>query len=130
MSEHSLDSEIRPRAIVGFGVGLIVVTVAVSALMWWLSLGLRAHLESDDPAPAALPEARLQAAPEGPLLQSDPLGDLERMRAEEDGELNRAEWTDESSRVARLPIDIALEAVAAIGELPSVATAEAETEDL
>ena len=130
MPDQPLDSEISARAIAGFGVGLVVVMVVVTALMWWLSLGLRSHLEADDPAPAALPEARQQTLPDGPLLQSDPIGDLLRMRAEEDAELNGAEWTDESKRSARLPVDLALEAVAEMGKLPSTGEVQPPAEDL
>ena len=52
------------------------------------------------------------------------------MRAEEDAELNGAEWTDESKRSARLPVDLALEAVAEMGKLPSTGEVQPPAEDL
>jgi hypothetical protein len=124
MADQRLDAEINLRTIVGFGIVLVAVTVVVTALMWWLSLGLRAHVASDDPAPPALPEARIQEGPPGPRLQSDPIGDLRRMRAEEDTVLNEAAWVDEAAGVASLPIDLAIDAVSEKGALPSMSSPE------
>jgi hypothetical protein len=124
MADQRLDSEINLRTIAGFGIVLVAVTVVVTALMWWLSLGLRAHVAADDPAPPALPEARIQEGPPGPRLQSDPIGDLRRMRGEEDAVLNEAAWIDEAAGVARLPIDLAIDAVSEKGALPSMSSPE------
>ena len=120
MSDQPLDSEINLRWIVGVGLVLIIMTTAVTALMWWMSLGLRAHTAADDPAPPALPEARTQEAPSGPRLQSDPIGDLKKMRDEESAVLDHSEWIDESSATARLSIDTALDIVGSNGELPDL----------
>ena len=120
MSDRQLDAEINLRGVVGVGIVLIAVTAIVVALMWWMSLGLRSHVSADDPAPAALPEARSQQVPAGPLLQSDPIGELEAMRREEAATLDHAALVDESTATVRLPIDTALEIVAAEGELPTL----------
>lgn len=118
MSETRLDSEISLRGIAIFGIALVLIVVVVTVLMWWLSLGLRSRVSVDDPAPTALPEARTQQRPEGPLLQNDPVGELRRLRADEDHILNHADWVDEPAGTVRLPIELALEAVAAEGVLP------------
>lgn len=129
MSDQPLDSELNLRGIVGLGLILIIITAAVTALMWWMSLGLRARMAADDPAPPALREARTQEAPSGPRLQSDPLGDLEKMRNEESAVLDHSEWIDQASASARLSIDTALDIVGANGELPDLNAPASTVED-
>ena len=129
MPDQPLDSELSLRGIIGVGAVLVIVTAVVTALMWWMSLELRDSMRADDPAPSALPEARAQQAPAGPLLQADPIGDLDRMRQEEDAILEHAGWVDQASAVARLPIETALDVVAGQGELPSLDSAPAAPED-
>jgi hypothetical protein len=119
MPDQPLDSEISLRGIIGVGVILIGVTAAVTALMWWMSLGLRSRMAADDPPPAALPEARSQPTPAGPLLQSDPIGEMRQMREEESAILDHAEWIDKDSATVRLSIDTALDIIARSGELPN-----------
>jgi hypothetical protein len=129
MPDQPLDSELNLRGIVGVGLILIIITAAVTALMWWMSLGLRAHAAADDPAPPALLEARTQEAPSGPRLQSDPIGDLKKMRAEESAVLDHSEWIDQSSATARLAIDTALDIVGSNGELPDLNALASTAED-
>jgi len=127
MPETHLDSEISLRGIVVFGIALVFIVVVATALMWWLSLGLRSQVSIDDPLPMALPEARSQQRPEGPLLQTDPIGELRRMREDEEAILNHAEWVDETTGTVRLPIEMALEAVAAKGTLPHTASSSSQS---
>ena len=126
MSDHPLDAEIKLRTVVGFGIGLAAILLVVTALMWWLSIGLRDHLATDDPAPAALPEARVQELPPGQLLQTDPIGEMATMRAEEDAILETTAWADEAAGTVSLPIEDALEIVAASGGVPSSSAAPEE----
>ena len=126
MSDPRLDAEIKLRTVAGFGIGLVVILLAVTALMWWLSIGLRDHLASDDPSPAALPEARIQEPPAGPLLQADPIGEMAAMRAEEDAILEATTWADEAAGTVSLPIADALEIVAANGGFPTSSPAPEE----
>ena len=119
MSDPRLDAEIKLRTVAGFGIGLVIILLVVTALMWWLSIGLRDHLATDDPAPAALPEARAQEPPPGPRLQADPIGEMAAMRAEEDAVLESTTWADEAAGTVSLPIADALEIVAANGGVPT-----------
>ena len=129
MPDRPLDSEINLRGIVIVAVVLIAVTVTATALMWWVSLELRTRMAADDPAPAALLEARAQQTPSGPLLQSDPIGELASMRQEEAAVLDHAAWVDEASATIRLPIDTALDIVAANGKLPDLNPRPGSVED-
>ena len=129
MSDQPLDSELSLRGIIGVGVVLIAVTAVVTALMWFMSVELRSHVVADDPTPSPLPEARVQERPSGPLLQADPIGELQQMRAEEAAVLEHSQWLDQGAGSARLAIETAIEIVGESGQLPDLggqATASAE----
>lgn len=129
MSDQRLDAELSLRGIVGIGLVLIAITAAVTALMWFMSLGLRSHTAANDPAPSALPEARTQQLPPGPQLQADPIGEIEQMRAEEAALLDHSAWIDESVGTARVSIDTAIEIVGKAGQLPGAASSAKSEED-
>ena len=126
MHERRLDSEISLRGILVVGVTLVVATAAVAALMWFLSGALDKLAASDDPPLAALPEARTQQAPEGPLLQTNPVQDLRQLRQEEDSFLGEYSWSDEQQQLVQIPIDVALAVFAAENAATSEATPVSE----
>ena len=107
MSER-LDSELNAKAIAGFGIGLILVTAASAVGVWYFSKFLRSYEAAQDPAPPALEAARAPYQPPGPRLQTDPEGELETLREEEDAILEGYAWIDEASGVARVPIERAI----------------------
>lgn len=104
-----LDRELNIRFIVGFAVVLTLITIGVATLMWSASSVLRSRLEARDPAPPTLPAARVQPPPPEPHLQTDPEGDLARLRAEEELLLSTYDWIDREVGVARVPIATAIE---------------------
>ncbi len=107
--ESGVDREIDLKAIAYSGAGLALVVVLFAALMWALSVGLRSRLESADPAPPVLLEAREQEQPPEPRLQTQPEEDLRRLRRAEDAVLDGYAWVDETAGVARVPIERAME---------------------
>jgi hypothetical protein len=121
MPEHRLDAELSLRGIIGFGIALIAVMVAITALMWWMSLAIKERVTANDPPPPALLEARMQELPPEPRLQSDPIGELAQLREEETAILTTPDWVDREAGVARIPIAAALAAVAERGRLPALA---------
>jgi hypothetical protein len=116
-----VDSELNFRAIFGFAIGLLVVAAVAFALMWGLALWQKARLVKQDAPPPVLAEARVKSVPAGPLLQSDPEKDLAALRAGEDAVLAGWAWTDAAHAHARVPVDRALEIVAAKGFPPRTA---------
>ena len=110
-----LDRELNIRFIVGFAVILTLITVGLAALMWGTSALLRDRLEARDPAPPVLPAARVQQPPPGPQLQADPEEDLALLRAEEEERLSSYQWVDRQAGIARVPIETAIEILAADG---------------
>jgi hypothetical protein len=123
-----LDRELNLRGVIGFGLGLVVVMVAVAFLMWLLSGFFRSQAEANDPPPAVLPEARFQPRPPGPLLQTDPIEDLQKLRQEEQEILDGYAWVDQDTKIVWIPIDLALELVAQMG-LPEATEADAEASE-
>lgn len=133
-----LDSEISLKAIVVFVVVLVLIVVVASAAMFYLTMGLRDRGAATDPPLPLLPEARAAHEPSGPLLQADPLREMEELRAAEETELSSYGWVDEAGGVAAIPVDRAMallvesagsEAESAATVTPDTATSAAGTAD-
>ena len=125
--EAGVDREIQLKGIVVTGIALAVTVVVFAALMWWLSAFLRDGLVAADPPPPVLPEARVQELPPEPRLQTEPAEDLRILRGEEDEVLNGYSWIDEGAGVAHVPIERAMEMMAA-GALDTGAGETGETD--
>src|SRR6185436_10407276 len=115
MAEHrqgparSYDSELDMRSIVGFSVGVVVVTLVAAAVMWWMSALFKRQEEAKDRAPSPLPEARLDSIPPGPRLQPSPPRDMDELRARDRDILKTYGWIDQTQGVARIPVDRAID---------------------
>jgi hypothetical protein len=110
-----VDHEIDFRGIRSFVVGLAVVTLVVLGLMWGVATFFKGSLLKQDPAPAALAEARETRVPPGPNLQANPSADMTAFRAAEEQELAKWAWVDKEKGVARVPALRAMEIVLARG---------------
>jgi hypothetical protein len=105
------------------------VTLVSCLLMWWLMAGFAGYDKSHEvrmmpmaaknpvpPMPASMP--RLQ--PEDPRLDRNK--DMYDMRADEDKLLDHAGWVDRPGGTLRVPIDVAIDAIAQRGVAPFPAT--------
>jgi hypothetical protein len=110
-----VDHELDFRGILVFVGGLVAVTLVVMGLMWGIAVLFKGSLSRKDPAPPALAEAREVRVPPGPNLQPNPSADLAAFRAAENAELATWAWVDREKSVARVPVERALEIVAARG---------------
>jgi hypothetical protein len=110
-----VDSELDFRGILVFVGGLVAVTLVVMGLMWGIAVLFKGSLARKDPAPPALAEAREARVPPGPNLQPNPAAELAAFRAAEEAELASWAWVDKEKSVARVPVERALEIVAARG---------------
>ena len=110
------------RGIVIFGVVMFVSLVAVGVLMAWL---FGHFAETQSLGPPASPFTDVRVLPPSPRLQVEPHKDLERLRAEEAEELNSYGWVNRNPDVFHIPIERAMELVAARG-LPSRGSAPAK----
>jgi len=109
------DSELQLRAIVGFSVGVLVVTMFAAAIMWWMSTTFKRQEEAMDRAPSPLPEARIDSIPPGPRLQSAPPRDMDELRARDQEVLTTYGWVDPARGIARIPLDRAITILAEKG---------------
>lgn len=103
------DSELKVKTIVAAGLALAGATALAAVAMWYLSIGLKERMEARDPAPPALLEAQMPQEPPSPRLETQPGRQLRALRTEEDELLTTYAWVDESSGIARVPIDRGME---------------------
>jgi hypothetical protein len=109
---RSYDTELNFRSIVGFSVGVIIVTLFAAAIMWWMSNLFKHEEEAKDRAPPPLPQARIDTIPPGPRLQPTPPRDMDELRARDREMLTTYGWVDPAHGVARIPVDRAIEILA------------------
>lgn len=116
-------SDVRPGAIVRFGIGLVVVVAVASvALLGLFGVFAKQYQRHDPPSPPlARPSGDL---PPVPRLQVTPLQDLEQVRAQEEKELTSYGWVDPRMGIAHIPIDEAIRILAQRG-LPQAAPSPA-----
>ena len=119
------DHEIDVRAIAKSAMWLAIITVASFFVAWFLYKALVRSEEQLDPRVPVLEAARKPVVPPGPRLQKSPEADLAELRAAEHGELEAWAWVDRGRGVARVPVERAIDAVAASGRLPDFAGAAA-----
>lgn len=95
------DPELRIRTIVRILVVLTLVTVAFAIVVWPLVrafVGVR--IDQDERRGLVVDATR----PAGPLLQADPITELEQLRRQEDAILESYGWSDEAAGLARVPV--------------------------
>jgi hypothetical protein len=104
------ESDVNVRAILGFGVGLLIVSVVIAAFLWWL-FGFFSRQST--PAAPLFPLAmeRQNALPSGPRFQENPQQDMRDLRAREEAALKSYEWINRDAGVARIPIEEAMRIV-------------------
>lgn len=115
------DREIDVKNIVWAGIFLVVTALVVHFLIWGLLRGFDkmddrrdvplTPIEAATPQPEDFPLPRLQTLPEQ---------DLRLIREEEDRLIGRAGWVDRQQGTMRVPIDVAIDVIAARGVEPGV----------
>lgn len=106
--------DVNAWAVGKFGAALLTII----ALSLCLLVGLFKYFQTRDHAnPVVYTEDPNQFFPE-PRLERTPIPDLKAMRAGEDRILNGYAWVDPQRGVVRIPIDVAIDALARKG-LPS-----------
>ncbi|MER9328442.1 hypothetical protein [Mesorhizobium sp. M0488] len=103
---HPETGDVRPRAIVLFGLGLLIFVALVA-------IALKLLFNTTPYWP--LMEARTKGSEANPALQRSPGPDLAAFRTLEDKELGRLAWVDRSAGIARIPIEDAMKLIAVQG---------------
>jgi hypothetical protein len=111
--DERFDSEIDVRRIGWFLVWLAVGAIVTCVLMYALYRDFQAREErTDRPASPLVDRSRPRLPPE-PRLQVTPELDLQRYRSEQQALLGSYGWVDSSLGIVRIPIDRAIDLVAA-----------------
>jgi hypothetical protein len=118
--EGEFDREISVRGIVMTGAALLVVAVVVHLLMWWLLHGFSSYDKKRDVRLTPIEASSPQPPPPEPRLQISPQEDMRLMRAQEDQTLQNAGWVNQQQGAVRVPIDVAIDVIAARGVAPQV----------
>jgi hypothetical protein len=115
------DHEIASRPILQSVIWLAVVTVASFVAAYGLYRWFAGAEKAADPTPSPILEARQPVSIPGPRLQATPENELARLREANRARLEGWGWADRESGVAHVPIDRAIDEVAARGTLPDFA---------
>jgi hypothetical protein len=112
------DHEIEVRVIAKVGLWLAVTFVAAGLVTWGFYRWLAASEKKLDRPPSPVAAANEPRPVPGPLLQPAPEIDLRGLRAEEAARLAGWGWSDRTLGAAHVPVERAIEDVAAAGALP------------
>lgn len=118
-----IDREIDVRGVAYTTLGILGLTALAALGMWWLLSSFLSGAEAADPRPTPAVAAAPRELPPGPRLQASPEAEWDRMVAREE-EILSSYGRTEGGRV-RIPIERAIEVLAARGETLAVGTAEA-----
>jgi hypothetical protein len=117
-------SDLSPRAIALFGLGLALTLIVVMAITY----GLWTLFRETDARRAARPSpfSFTREPMAGPRLEDEPGRELKALRREEEARLSSYGWVDREKGVVHIPIDSAIEILAKRGlpTRPSQAPAE------
>ena len=100
-----------------FRIGFVIASFVAIAFvaMWWLLGFLIEHEAATSGQPHPLAGELRRTAPPAPLLQTTPHDDLVALRAREQSVLDTYGWVDKDGGVVRIPIEKAMDLLAARG---------------
>jgi hypothetical protein len=112
------DREINVSGILKIGAALVVLALLVHLLMWWMLRGFDAFQARKDVRLTPIEQSSPQQAPPEPRIETSPNESLRLMRSREDELLGHAGWVDQGQGTVRVPIEVAMEVIAARGVAP------------
>ncbi len=113
LGHEERDVAVRPIALTV--AGLIAVVIAVLVFIQVLLNVLAGVQSRRSAAPSPLAGAYGLKEPPAPRLQTDPVADLRELRARDQALLSGYAWVDRDAGVVRLPIERAIDVLAARG---------------
>lgn len=105
------ESDVNVSAILGYGLGLIVVAVIVHVLLWWLLGVYQSQAERAQTQAYPLAAGREDQRVVGPRLQEHPQQDMRELRRKQEALLQGYAWINRQGGVARIPIEDAMRIV-------------------
>jgi hypothetical protein len=124
-SPEEFDRDLDLKAIIWTTVGIAGMTI-VSAVLMVVMMRLFSHADARQGASLPAPPPVAAPAPPEPRLQESARADMDAMRAREELDLEHAYWLDARQGTVRLPIEVAIDLVAARG-LPAAPATGAST---
>ncbi len=109
---HYETRDASTRGLVMFGISLFATLVVIAALTAWV-FGYFA--KSQSLGPPASPFENVRVLPPQPRLQVNPRQDLQRLREDENAELDNYGWLDQKNGIVHIPIARAMDLVAQRG---------------
>jgi len=103
------ESDITIRPILWAAAGLAVIVALIFVLMRWTYVADLAHDAAQSPPANPLANTYGRQVPPEPRLQTQPVRDLNDLRAAEETVLNSYGWVDRKAGVVRIPIARAME---------------------
>ncbi len=110
---EKFDDEIKASLVLWSTFVLAVLCVLGMWITWVMQSYYADRAEAAKAPPSPIAEANEQRVPLGPLLQNDPEGELEALRHEMAQRLGSYGWVDESAGLVHIPIEQAIDLVAA-----------------
>jgi hypothetical protein len=104
-------SDVKVGGLITFLVGLVIALVATVFFITWLFDFYQNRFDAADPAPSPLAEMREDETVPGPHLQQSPRSEMNELRDKDREILDTSAWLDEQKKIAREPIDLAMEQV-------------------
>ena len=105
---HHETSDVNIRAILGFGVGLVVVAIGIHFIVWLLFQYFASREAHRVPPEYPLAASQGERLPPEPRLQIAPREDLRELRASEAELLTSYGWVDRNAGIVRIPISEAM----------------------
>lgn len=109
------ERDVAPRPIVYSVLGLTALAVVAVGAMLLLLNFLAAYHAARTPAPSPLAESYGLKEPPEPRLQTEPIADLAALRARDAALLHSYAWVDRNAGLVRIPVERAIEILAARG---------------
>ena len=105
------ESDVNVRAILGYGVGLIIVAVIVHVFLWWLQGVYTRQNERAQTQIYPMAASQQDRLPPSPRFQENPQQELLDLRTKQEALLKGYGWVNKESGVARIPIEDAMKMV-------------------
>ena len=105
-------SDLSPRVIAIFGIGLSATVIVSLVLVVWIFNFFAAREAKQDAPPSPLAKVE---PPQEPRLQVQAPNDLQEIRARENEALSSYDWIDKGAGVVRIPINRAMQLLAERG---------------
>ena len=107
MTPRHETSDMSPKYVLYFAIGLLVAAIVIHAGVWGLYRVFQTRHAGDDFRPTLVETP--QTSPPEPRLQLSPTRDYQAQKQQELEILNGYRWIDREKGTARIPIDRAME---------------------